>query len=102
MIGHEEGVELAPLQRLREAREVFEIEIRIWKGAWISPGRSVDANRPHESAQAHLTRAAHCSPPIVAVGAVSAPRIDYRFQPFRRSRSKRCCPEGVGSCDRTH
>ena len=41
MIGHEEGVELAALQRLGEALQMREIEIGVGKGAGIAPGAGV-------------------------------------------------------------
>src|ERR1019366_6444057 len=59
MVSHEEGVEFSALQRLRETGEMLEVKIRIRKRARITPRRGVDAYRPHESAQAQLTRAAH-------------------------------------------
>jgi len=53
------NLERCELERLREPRQMLEIEIRIRVGAWIAPRRSVDTDGPHESAQAQLTRAAH-------------------------------------------
>ncbi len=51
VVGHEEGVELAALELLREAFEVREVEIGVRKGAGIAPGAGMDARRPHEGAQ---------------------------------------------------
>ncbi len=55
VIGHEEGVELAALERLCEALEVPEVEIGIGKSAGIAPGAGMDARRPHEGAEPQLT-----------------------------------------------
>ena len=55
MVGHEEGVELAALQRLRQAAKMLEIEIRIRPRTRITPGCGVDADGPHESAETQLT-----------------------------------------------
>src|SRR5271156_6005631 len=63
MVGHEEGVELAPLECLRQTGEALEIEVRIRPRARITPCRGVDADGPHESAEAQLTRAVHSLPP---------------------------------------
>ena len=54
MIGHEEGVELGALQRLREPLDMGEIEIGVRKGAGIAPGAGVDGRWPHERAQVEL------------------------------------------------
>ncbi len=54
MIGHEEGVELGALQRLRETLDMREIEIGVRKGAGIAPGAGVDGRRPHERAEVEL------------------------------------------------
>jgi hypothetical protein len=51
MVGHEEGIESAALQGLREAFEMLEIEIRIRQPARVTPRRGVDADRPHEGTQ---------------------------------------------------
>ena len=59
MIGHEEGVEFAALQRLREALEMREVEIGIRESAGIAPGAGVDGSRPHEGAEPELTRCRH-------------------------------------------
>src|SRR5580704_766818 len=61
MVRHEEGVELAALERLRETRQMLEVEVRIGIRARITPRRRVDADGAHESAQTQLTRAAHAS-----------------------------------------
>ena len=55
VVGHEEGVELAALQRLREALDVREIEIRVGEGAGIAPGAGMDGGRPHECAETQLS-----------------------------------------------
>ena len=54
MIGHEERIELAALERLREALEMGEIEIGVGKSAGIAPGAGVDGDRAHESAEMQL------------------------------------------------
>jgi hypothetical protein len=54
MIGHEKRVEFRPLERLREALDVGEIEIGVGKGAGVAPGAGVDGRRPHESAETQL------------------------------------------------
>ena len=54
VIGHEEGIELGPLQRLGETLEMGKIEIGVRKGARIAPGAGVDGRRPHESAEMQL------------------------------------------------
>jgi hypothetical protein len=61
MIGHEEGVELRPLQRLNALLGMGEIEIHIRPGAGIAPGAGVNARRPHESAEVELTGRSHRS-----------------------------------------
>src|SRR6266540_3690121 len=55
VIGHEEGVEPGALQRLGEALEVGEVEVRVREGARITPGAGMDARRPHERAELQLT-----------------------------------------------
>ena len=50
---------LPALQRLGEALEMREIEVRIGQRARIAPGGGMDADGPHESAEAQLTRVAH-------------------------------------------
>jgi hypothetical protein len=55
VIGHEERVEPAALQRLREALQVSKVEICIGEGARIAPRPGVDAGRPHEGAEFELT-----------------------------------------------
>src|ERR1043166_3142014 len=59
MIGHEERVEPAPLQRLDAAFQMRKIEIHVRPGAGIAPGAGVDARRAHESAKAKLTFGTH-------------------------------------------
>jgi hypothetical protein len=55
VIGHEERVELAALQRLRKALQIPEVEIGVGEGARIALGPGVDARRPHERAELELT-----------------------------------------------
>ena len=52
MVGHEEAVDAAALERLGEALDVLEIEVRVGEGAGIAPGRGVEAHRPHEGGEA--------------------------------------------------
>ena len=54
MVGHEEGVELRPFQRLDRLLGMRKIEIHVRPGAGIAPGAGVDRRRPHESAEAEL------------------------------------------------
>jgi hypothetical protein len=54
MVGHEECIEPAAFQRLGEALQVREVEIRVGVGARIEPGSGVDAGRPHEGAEMEL------------------------------------------------
>src|SRR6266478_1587016 len=62
VIRHEEGVEFAAFERLREAFEMREVEIGIRKSAGIAPGASMDGGRPHEGAEPELTRWRHRQP----------------------------------------
>jgi hypothetical protein len=55
VIGHEERIELAALQRPDKALHVGEIEIRVRKCARIAPGPGVNARWPHERAEPELT-----------------------------------------------
>ena len=59
VVGHEEGVELAALQRLREALEMREVEVGVREGAGIAPGAGMDAGRAHEGAEPQLTFLRH-------------------------------------------
>src|SRR6266853_5373862 len=63
MVGHEEGVEAAALQRLRESLQVREIEIRIRKRSRVEPRGGVDTDRPHERTEAQLSLASHATSP---------------------------------------
>src|SRR5262245_40860915 len=51
VVGHEEGVELAALERLREALEVREVKIGIRESAGIPPCSGMDTRRPHEGCE---------------------------------------------------
>src|SRR6266566_898073 len=62
MIGHEEGVEFAAFERLREALEMREVEIGVRESAGIAPGAGMDGGRPHEGAEPELTRWRHRQP----------------------------------------
>ena len=62
MVGHEERVEPAALQRLDEALDMREIEVGIRVGAGIAPGCRMDAGRPHEGAEMELTSRCHIGP----------------------------------------
>ena len=59
MVGHEEGIELARLQLLRQPRQAGEIEIRIRPSARVAPSPGVDGNGAHESAQMQLPPGSH-------------------------------------------
>ena len=54
MVGHEERVELSALERLSEALQVLEVEVRIRVGAGIAPPACMDSHGAHESAEAQL------------------------------------------------
>jgi hypothetical protein len=55
VIRHEEGIEPAPLQSLGKSFQVAEIEVGVRVGAGIAPRAGMDADRPHERAEAQLT-----------------------------------------------
>jgi hypothetical protein len=59
VVGHEESVELRPLQRLSEALDMSEIKIRVRIGARIAPRAGVDAGRPHEGVEMDLAGGGH-------------------------------------------
>jgi hypothetical protein len=59
VIGHEKGVELGPLEGLRKALEVREVEVRVRIGAGVAPGAGMETDRPHEGAQLELSRCRH-------------------------------------------
>ena len=61
VIGHEEGVELAALQRLGVADQRLEIEVGIGRTARIAPGGGMDADRTHEGAQLQLAFGGHAA-----------------------------------------
>jgi hypothetical protein len=54
VVGHEERVETAALQRPGKAFHMVEIEVGIREGAGIAPSAGMDARRPHESAESQL------------------------------------------------
>ena len=60
MVGHEERVESAALQRLGEALQMREIEIGVREGAGIAPGAGVDVvgrmNAPSRNCRFCVTR----------------------------------------------
>src|SRR5439155_5929899 len=55
VVGHEEGVELAALERLHKALEVREVKIGIRESVGISPCSGMDTRRPHEGCELELT-----------------------------------------------
>ena len=59
VVGHEERVEPAALQRLDEAFDVREVEVGVRVTARIAPGRGMDRGRPHEGAETELTFGGH-------------------------------------------
>ena len=59
VVGHEEGVELRPLERLDAALHMREVEIHVRPGARIAPSAGVNARRPHECAKVQLTCRTH-------------------------------------------
>ena len=48
VVGHEEGVKLAALERLREALKVREVKIGIRESAGVPPCSGMDTRRSHE------------------------------------------------------
>jgi hypothetical protein len=62
VVGHEEGVELAALQRLGETFQVLETEVGIWETAGIAPRGGVDADRAHECTEMELASFGHGVP----------------------------------------
>ena len=88
MVGHEEGVELARLQLLRQALQQREVEIRIGRGAGIAPGPGMDADRAHEGAELQLSRMCHGNAPrscgqTVTQQPIARPRLAKRKNPVR-------------------
>ena len=65
MVGHEEGVEFAPLQGLREAGDMAKVEIGVREGARITPPGGVYADRTHERAQPQTSPFGHCTAPTL-------------------------------------
>jgi hypothetical protein len=61
VVGHEEGVEFRRFQRLGEAPQMSNVEVRVGIRARISPSSGVDAGRPHECAEVQLSGRAHRS-----------------------------------------
>src|SRR5215467_11344920 len=59
VVGHEERIELCPLEHLDGVSQVGEVEIHVWPCAGIPPRASVDACRPHERTKVELTRRCH-------------------------------------------
>ncbi len=55
VVGHEERVEAATLERLREALQMREVEVGIGIGARIAPCAGMNGGRTHKSAEAKLT-----------------------------------------------
>ena len=60
VVGHEEGIKLAALKRLRETLKVREVKIGIRESAGIPPCSGMDTRRPHESCELQLTWSRHC------------------------------------------
>jgi len=54
MVGHEEGIELCPLQCLDGVFEVGKVEIHVRPRARIAPGAGVDARRAYECTEMEL------------------------------------------------
>ncbi len=54
VVGHEEGIELRPLQRLDGVFQMRKVEIHVRPRAGIAPGAGVDARRPHERTKMEL------------------------------------------------
>src|SRR5471030_2356036 len=59
MVGHEEGVETAALQRLRKTLEMREIEVGVRESTGVTPGSGVNGGRAHESAEPQATLRGH-------------------------------------------
>src|SRR4029077_14410505 len=51
VIGHEERIELRPLERLDTAFHMREVEVHVRPGAGIAPRAGMDARRAHERAE---------------------------------------------------
>src|SRR6516225_4079066 len=51
VVGHEEGIESTQLQLLCKMFEMMKVEIGIRKGTRITPRRSMNTDRPHESSK---------------------------------------------------
>ena len=54
VVGHEEGIELRPLQYLDRVFQVGEVEIHVRPRARIAPSAGVDARWPHECSEMEL------------------------------------------------
>jgi hypothetical protein len=54
MVGHEERVEPSTLERLSEALQVLEVEVRVRISTGIAPPSGMDSHRAHEGAEVQL------------------------------------------------
>jgi hypothetical protein len=59
VVGHEEGVELGALERLRKAFKVREVKIGVRESAGIPPCSGMDTRRAHEGCELELTWSRH-------------------------------------------
>ena len=75
VVGHEEGVKPSAFQRLREALQVSEIEVRIRKRTRVAPSTGVDADGTHEGAKVQLSWFAHGLPIEVVLKNSAGPML---------------------------
>lgn len=59
MVGHEEGVELRRLERLRETLQMREVEVGVGIGARVAPCAGMKTDRAHEGAETQLLSFSH-------------------------------------------
>src|SRR5271166_1164551 len=88
VVGHEEGVELPPFQRLDEALQMREVEVGVRVGARVAPCRGVDGGRAHEGAEMELAFGGHGRPRMAdrfIIGDMPRRREDARFATGRGS-----------------
>lgn len=88
VVGHEEGIEFGPLQRLDAALHMRKVEIHVRPRARIAPGTGVDARRPHECTKVQLTCRAHVSSLKFRVRRVFQMRWAVEVSPRQRSWSR--------------
>src|SRR5215469_18923572 len=88
MVGHEERIEPAALQRLDEALDMRKIEVGVRIGTGIAPGRGVDRGRAHEGTEVKPAFGSHGRPRMTTrsiIGDTPRRREDARFVAGRGS-----------------